>query len=152
MPGATVAFSSLGSTIAISNVLPATHDVAGYEALTFTEIGEVADIGEFGPEYSVTTFTPIKTGIVRKRKSSVNYGSMPLSMAMVPGDAGHVKLLTGLNDYDAQAFKVTYQDGTVEYFDALVMSYKRAVGGADGITMASTQLEVDSTIVTDLPA
>ena len=40
--------TSAGTTIAISAVLPATDDAAGYAALTWAAIGEVTDLGEFG--------------------------------------------------------------------------------------------------------
>lgn len=148
MAAATEAFTSAGSKIFISNTLPVTHDQAGYEALTFTEIGQVTDIPEFGPEYTIITHLPLSTGVAEKKKGSRNNGAVALNAAMVRGDAGHQKVLIGLNDYGNQAFMVEYQDGTVEYFDALVASYKRAIGNADQITACTINVEVNTDIVT----
>lgn len=153
MPGATSAFTSAGSEIAICNGLPATFDQAGFSAvgMVYTEIGEVTDIPDFGPERNVVTHLPIKSKIVRKRAGSINYGSLTLGAALVPGDAGHVKVLTGLEDSDPQSFRVTYPDGTIEYFTAIVTSYKRNLGNADSITAAAIGLEIDSAITTVYP-
>jgi len=148
MAAATEAFTSAGSKIYISNSLPVTHDQAGYEALAFTKIGQVTDIPEFGPEYTVITHLPLDTGVAEKKKGSRNNGGLALNAAMVRGDAGHQKVLVGLNSYDNQAFKVEYQDGTEEYFDGLVTSYKRGIGNADQITACTIGLEINTDIVT----
>lgn len=152
MPGATEAFSSVGSTIHVSAPAPATFDAAGYAALIWTEVGEVEDIGEYGPEDSLLTRNNLKTGITQKLKGSTNLGGIPLQMAMVPGDAGHIALEAGRVSRAPVSVKVTFQDGMVEYFRALVMSYKKAIGSSESFTAASTTLEVTTETVRVLPA
>ena len=44
-----------GSKVYISASLPATYDSAGFTALTYTEIGEISDIGTVGKEYTLVT-------------------------------------------------------------------------------------------------
>lgn len=152
MPGATEAFTSVGTVISIANAVPVTFDEAGFAAVAgYTEVGEVEELPEYGPESSVQTRTPLKSGVVRKRKGSTNYGSMPLQAALVPGDAGHVKMKTAQEASGPSSFKIVYPDGMIEYFTALVTSYKRTPGGADSWAMATFNLEIDSEIVTDLP-
>lgn len=154
MPGATEAFTSVGTTIAVALTVPATFDQAGFSAVgqVYTEIAEVEELPGYGPEASVQTRTPLKTGIVRKRKGSTNMGAMEVTAAMVPGDAGHIKMKAAQEQTTPASVKITYPDGMVEYFTALVTSYKRTPGGADSWAMAAFNLDIDSAIVTVLPA
>ena len=64
--------TTAGATIGISATLPATNDAAGYAALTFSLIGEVTDLGEFGREYATVTHNPIASRRTIKRKGSFN--------------------------------------------------------------------------------
>jgi hypothetical protein len=51
--------SSAGSTLSMSAGIPATFNVAGYTALTWTAVGEVTDLGEFGREFNLITHNPL---------------------------------------------------------------------------------------------
>jgi hypothetical protein len=143
------AFTSAGTTIAISASLPATYDAAGFGAvgMTYTTIGEITDAGEFGKEYNLVTHNPLADRKTYKRKGSYNNGSMTLQMGRVPDDAGQVLLLAAQDSDDSYSFKITLQDGTVNYFTGQVMSYRTSIGSVDQITSASVTVEVDSDIV-----
>lgn len=129
--------------------LPATHDQAGYEALTFTEVGEVTDIGDFGPEFAEVTHIPLKTAVVQKFKGSLNYGSVALTLGRDADDAGQAILKgeDGLFSQDPIAFKVEFQDGSVQYFDARVMSFTTNTGGADQIVGSTVNVGISTSIV-----
>lgn len=141
------AFTSAGTTIAISASLPATYDAAGFAALTYTPIGEITDAGEYGKEYNLVTHNPLADRKTYKRKGSYNNGSMTLQMGRVPDDAGQVLLLAAQDSNASYSFKITLQDGTVNYFTGQVMSYRTSIGSVDQITSASVTVEVDSDIV-----
>jgi hypothetical protein len=141
------AFTSAGTTVAISASLPATYDAAGFGALTFTTIGEITDAGEYGKEYNLVTHNPLADRKTYKRKGSYNNGSMTLQMGRVPDDAGQVLLLSAQDSDNSYSFEVTLQDGTVNYFTGQVMSYRTSIGSVDQITSASVTVEVDSDIV-----
>ena len=141
------AFTSAGTTIAISAALPATYNSTGFAALTYTTIGEITDAGEFGKEYNLVTHNPLADRKTYKRKGSYNNGSMTLQMGRVPDDAGQVLLLAAQDSDDSYSFKITLQDGTVNYFTGQVMSYRTSIGSVDQITSASVTVEVDSDIV-----
>ncbi len=151
MAGATEAFTSAGSSIAICLSAPATETEAGYEALTFEEVGEVVDIPEFGKEYNLVTHNPLSDRRTRKKKGSYNLGAFTLNMARAPGDAGQADMITGLDEDEPPSFRVGLQDGTFMYFRALIMSYKTGIGTVDQITAASAMLEIDSEIVEVAP-
>jgi hypothetical protein len=153
MAGSTEAFTSAGTTIAISAGTPATINEAGYSPLTYTTIGEVTDAGEFGRTYNIVNHNPLATRGTVKLKGSFDDGTMQLQMAYAPGDAGQALLETALDDDDFYAFEVTLQDGTIKYFQAMVSANPTAIGGVDTVTGANVQLAIKSgTIVTVLPA
>lgn len=143
------AFTSAGTTIAISASLPATYDAAGFSAvgMVYTAIGEITDAGEYGKEYNLVTHNPLADRKTYKRKGSYNNGSMTLQMGRVPDDAGQVLLLAAQDSNASYSFKITLQDGTVNYFTGQVMSYRTSIGSVDQITSASVTVEVDSDIV-----
>ncbi len=141
------AFTSAGTTISVVDSNPATYDQAGFEGLTYSLIGEVTDLGEFGREYSAVTHNPLGDRRTVKRKGSYNDGTVAMTVARVPGDAGQTLLTTGLDSDDSYSFEVVLQDGTTLYFEAQIMSYTTNVGSVDQITTASVSLEITNDII-----
>ena len=146
------AFTSAGTTIGIVSDSPSTYDPTGFEALTFELIGEVTDLGEFGREYSLVTHNPLGDRQTVKRKGSYNDGSIAMTVARVPSDAGQTLLQDALDSDDNYSFNVTLQDGTELYFAAQVMSYTSNVGSVDQITTASVTIEITDEIVEVAPS
>jgi hypothetical protein len=136
------AFTSAGSTLAISASQPATYNVAGYEALTPTLIGEITDLGEFGRVYAVVTHNPLDTRSTVKRKGSYNEGTMDLKLALDMDDAGQTLLKAASESDNDYSFELTIQNGDKYYFQAQVSSFKVGVGSVDQITNASVTLEL----------
>lgn len=131
-----------GTTVGISAVLPSTYNVAGYGALTFTNIGNIEDGGEHGREYAEVTFNPIDTRGTQKFKGSFNEGNKTLSIGYNSDDAGMILLKTALNSDNDYAFEVQYPDGDIDYFIAKVMTLTKATAGVDSIRMASVTLSI----------
>lgn len=145
MPSA--AFTSAGSTLSLSAALPATYDQAGYAALTFTPVGEVTDIGEFGRQYNLVTHNTLADRRTVKRKGSFNDGTLTVQLARVPSDLGQI-IITAAVDSDASiAVEVVLQDGTIFYTTAQVMSYTANIGNVDQITGSTVTLEIDTDII-----
>ena len=143
--------SSVGTVVSVSTTTPATYDAAGFAALTWSTCGELAELPSFGAEAALATHTPLATGIVAKRRGSLNYGSVALTMAVSDADAGQTVLQDSAEaaaGTDAQvSVKVVLVNGEIQYFTAQVMSYKVNVGNADAITMAEVTLEIDNSII-----
>ena len=144
-------FTSAGTTISIGD-LPATYDQTNMEAVEYTEIGEVTDLGEFGKVYSVVTHNPLGDRKTVKRKGSYNEGTVNMQMARVPSDDGHDALQDALDSDDSYAFKIVLQDETEIYFSAQVVSYTTNIGTVDQITSASCTLEIDDDIIEVAPS
>jgi len=143
--------SSVGTAVSVSNAAPATYNSTGFAALTWSLVGDLAELPAFGAEAALATHTPLKTGIVAKRRGSLNYGSVALTMAVSDDDTGQTVLQDAAEaaaGTDAQvSVKVVLVNGEVQYFTAQVMSYKVNVGNADAITMAEVTLEIDNSVV-----
>lgn len=138
MPVQTVAGTSLG----ISAETPATFNAAGYAALVFAEIGEVTDGGSHGRTYAEVTHQPIKTRGTQKFKGSFNEGSKTLQLAIDDDDPGQVVVKEALNSDDDFSFKVEYQDGAIDYFQAKVLSFEKSASSVDSIRTASVSLSL----------
>lgn len=77
---------------------------------SYTEVGEVASLGEFGRTYAEVTWTPINSRGVQKFKGSYNDGSMAVGLGRDINDAGQAAMKTAL-DIDADYnFKVVAND------------------------------------------
>lgn len=136
--------TSAGTTIAVSAATPVTFDVAGYAALTFTTIGEVTDLGEFGREYALVTHNPVGSRGTVKKKGSFNEGTMAMSVGLDTDDAGQILLKAASSSDSDYSFKVVTQNGDIYYFQAQVMTFKVGVGSVDNITTAAITLELTS--------
>lgn len=141
------AFTSAGTKLFISSAAPASYNQTGFTALTWTEVGEISDMGEFGRQYNLVTFNSLGDRRTVKRKGSYNDGTIACQMARVPSNAGQA-ILTAAVDSDASySIKIRLQDGTVFYTTAQVMSYTTNVGSVDTITGATVNIEIDNDII-----
>ncbi len=137
--------TSAGTTIGITAAAPGTYDTAattGYPSLTFTKIGEVTDLGEFGREYALVTHNPVDNRGTVKKKGSFNEGAITLAVGLDTDDAGEILAKQAANSDNDYSFVVTTQNGDKYYFRAQVMSFKVGVGGVDTITSATITLEI----------
>lgn len=144
MAGATEAFTSAGTTIAISAARPASVTPTAYAALTYTTVGEITDAGSIGRTYNEVTHSPLGTRGTQKLKGSYNDGTQTLQLAYAPGNAGQALIQTALDDDDYYSFKATLQDGTIAYYQALVMSAPLNIGGVDTVTNSTVGLSIKS--------
>lgn len=146
------AMTSAGTTIEISAALPASYDKAAFAALNYTEIGEVSDLGEFGREYNIVKFNPLKNRRTVKRKGSFDDGTVQVQLAKAAKDAGQTLLKSAVNSDASHSVKIVLQDGTTFYFTAQVSSSTVNVGNVDQITSSTFKLEIDNDIIEVLPA
>lgn len=146
---------SVTGTISVSTGVPATQNVAGYEALTFTEVGGVDSIGNFGATFQTTEFTPLKTGLVLLLLGSKKNGTIPVSMADLPDDAGQIIIeaaITGGTQRALHAVKIVDSHGYIEYFQAYLGKFEKQMGDANKVKMRSLDVMINTEIVTDAPA
>ncbi len=136
-----------GTDISICAEHPNTFDAAGYAGtgMNWSVIGEITDGGEHGREYALVTHMPIASRGVQKFKGSFNEGSKTIQMGLDGDDTGQVLALAALASDNDYSFRVRYQGGDIDYFQAKVMSYKKATAGVDSIRSATMVLELTTT-------
>lgn len=134
--------TSAGTTLKISASTPATFDSAGYAALSYTTVGEITNVGEFGRVYNLVTHNPVASRGTVKKKGSFNDGQLALMLGLDTDDAGQILMkAAALSDSD-YSFLVTDQKGDKYYFQAQVMGWKVNIGTVDQISSAAANLEV----------
>lgn len=142
--------TSTGTLFAIVAASPATIDAAGFQALTYENVGEVVDVPEIGADVAVVTHMPLATGIVEKFKGFKNFGSFALGFADDITDAGQLVLdsgAIGANENVQHSVQITLQDGALIFFTCKVFSFKLNPGSADSIVAATTSIEIESKLV-----
>lgn len=117
---------------------------------SWTEIGEVVSISEFGRTYAEITHNPLGDRGTEKFKGSYNDGDITLQLAQDLSDAGQQALLDALDSDDAYNFQVLQNDApsagdpTTHVFKARVMSFTHNVDGVDSIVGSSVTLGIVS--------
>jgi hypothetical protein len=142
---------SVGTRIYVAADHPATYTIAGFEALDFTEVGEVVNMGEFGGEAQISQHIGLDGGVVVKRKGSKDYGTMALQIGKDHTDAGQEILKAGFdgaNAYDVHSFKIT-ESGEVAYFTGLVGSFTLVKNDANTVTALGCNIELDDRVISD---
>lgn len=130
--------------MAFSAAAPATQDQLGYEAVSYTDSGEVITIGAVGPENEVLTFQTVCDGKINKRMGAANYGSQSLELAFDAANGAQQILETAAADRTPVTVRETLSSGDVLYYIAYVASFK--TDPSSQILRATVTLEVDSTI------
>ena len=138
----------LGTVFAASAATPATEDVAGYAALTYTDVGEITEIPESGESFEVVTHVPLATGLTAKYHGANNAGSLTIPMALDNADAGQAILKAALASKSRISFSETYPDGEIRYYQGKVFSF--TVGAATGsVVTANVMIERETADVWD---
>lgn len=140
MPASSNVITAAGTTFAVSAVLPTTHDQAGFEALSFTDIAELVDGGSAGKTFNKVDHSALSEREVLSLKGSFTQGVRALSLGRDIADAGQTLLLAGLEVDEAYSFSITYQNGDIDYFTATVDSYTDDIGTIDTIVGSTTSL------------
>lgn len=142
--------TNAGTALAIVASSPATYDEAGFDALTYTNVGEIVSLGEHGGTTALITHNPLDTRRTNKFKGSINDGSMTMGLGLDLSDAGQQVLYAGALGANIDAdhsVRITYGDGSITYFTPKVMSYTRNPGTVDNIVAANTTLELTNDVI-----
>ena len=151
MAAATSAFTSAGTKLYTSATAPATYNQAGFAALTWTEVGEIVNLGDFGRTYNIVNHINLGSRKTVKLKGSYNEGNLDLQLARAPGNAGQALVITASTSDNSYSFKVVLQDGTIMYFSGQVASYTTNVGASDQIVGAKANIEINNDIIEVAP-
>lgn len=138
-----------GTTLEVSASDPATEDLAGFEALTYspvtlTQVGAVE-----GLEWSTATLSEVSNPHDRVKKAAYTYPQAEFGVTWKPEEPGQVILSAASEDQSIIACKVTRPSGQEIYFRAQVMAFADNGGGnTDALTGTLTLLRQSRTFKT----
>lgn len=141
---------STGSCIAFSAVAPATFDVAGFAALTWTDDWqEVTSYGSVGPKANITEYKTVCNGEVHKRPASKDFGTMSITAANVETDENQALLQDAIDATPVEPVyaRLTLSTGAIRYFKAYPGSLQDEIGDADSMLMTTVELAVDGAYI-----
>ena len=146
-----------GTQVYIGGAVTSTTDtVAEFAATsTWTLIGLVESVGEFGDESNPVTFQSIGDGRVRKSKGARDAGTLAIVCAHDPLDVGQAAMIAAEATNNPYSFKVVLPDGpsgysdTILYFRGLVMGKRQNIGNNENVVRRNFNVAIDSEIFTD---
>lgn len=147
---ASAAQTAAGSKLYVSAALPATYNKAGFDALTWTEVGEVTEVPSFGKVFNVVNHSPLGSRQIIKRKGSYDNGSLDVPYAYdmtTLGDAGQNILLAALESDNSYSFKVGIKTLKLAYFTGQITSAPVTVGSVDSIIMRNSTIAIDDDVL-----
>jgi hypothetical protein len=128
----------------------AADDQTEYVADSYTEVGLVETLGSFGDQASGVTFSSLGDGRVRKAKGARDAGTMSITCAHEPTDAGQAAMIAAQRTSDAYNIKVEANDSagtdSVFFFRAFVRSARLNVGGNDNVVRREFELDIDTEV------
>jgi hypothetical protein len=146
-----------GARFFIGGTAP-TSTLVAFQALTWVEVGEVENLGEFGDESGAINFTGLKDGRTRTRKGPRDAGSMSVVVGDDMLDVGQAAMEAAEASPLDYNFKVVLNDAVTvggspseHYYRGLVMSKRRNVGDASNIVRRTFAVKVNTDILSTDP-
>lgn len=149
-----------GSKLYIGEDLATTNPVqADYEAMTWTEIGEVEDLGTIGDTAADVTFESMQDGRVRHFAGPFDAGTANIVCGCVIDDAGQSAVETAFSGRLLKAFKLEMTDrpdsshtNTIRYFGARCLSQAVNHGNARNVVRRNMTLGINTAVIDVPPA
>lgn len=125
-----------GTIVSISAGVPATYTQGGFEALSFTEIGELTTPPTGGGRnYEDVTYTLLKERATVHLKGTYDENETTFNLVVRRSDAGQVILRAAHLSDDYYSFKIAYPDGDVDYYQARVFAIVDDQGDANAVRL-----------------
>lgn len=131
------------STLGTSATLPATIDAAGYDALTFTDIVNILDVGEVAKLYNTILHQTVGLRYPEKLKGNYDIPEVTMTLGRVIADAGQVLIQTALSVDVSYAFEITFGSANSANFTAKIMKAGTGPIAADGVETTLVTLAID---------
>lgn len=140
---------SIGETLTTNNPVQAT-----YEAMTWTELGEVEDVGTLGDSTADITFETMKDSRVRHYAGPADAGTETVVCAHVIDDPGQAAVKTAFENRLLTAFKLELTDrpdvghtNTIKYYGARVLQFRANVGNPRNVVRREMQLGINTPVL-----
>jgi len=134
--------TSAGTKLYVSAIAPGAFTGVGFAALDWALVGLVENLGSFGAQFDLVTFTPLAERVVQKKKGSVNYGQISPSIAIDDEDDGQAICEPGAESDNDYYFKIELQSGTVYYITGQIMQWMINIGATNDVTKVTMPIEI----------
>ena len=148
--------TSAGTKIYIGPVNTTANTKSAYAALSYTEIGGVETISEFGDTAQIATFLGLGDARVRKYKGADDAGDVTITVGNDATNAGQIAAIAASKTKFDYAFKVVTADGadsndtdSTFYFRGPMTSRRVTIGGANDVTKRAFVIAINSEIIED---
>lgn len=133
-----------GTQISISAGVPVTYDEAGFAALTYTSVGEVSSApGDGGTTFEDVSYTVLGRRATVHLKGTSDQPEETMEVVVDRNDAGQIMLKAALLSDNQYAFKVVYNNGEIDYFQALVTGNAGEGGDSNTVRMRTVTFRRD---------
>lgn len=145
----TAILTTSGTTLEIGPVAAdSVNTASAYAALTpYVLVTGVESYGDIGDEQAPITFNEVGSGRISKAKGSSDAGTLAVVTAYLPTDQGQIAMEAAQASKMNYAFRLTYPDGSKQYFRGLVMSKRRNLGTADNVLKRTFNVGINSALV-----
>lgn len=148
-------YSAAGTKLYIAKAAPATMDVAGFTAATWTQIGKIKNYQPASVEAEIISSQYLEDLFESKSKGINRVGNSTLNIDVKDGDAGQTAVRESMNDKNLRYFKVAYPNGREKYVAAYVAGYSETDLQPTGmvsatVTLAQTLIETGTGNVTHI--
>jgi hypothetical protein len=146
-----------GTTLAIGTTLAVPNETkAEYEADSYTDVGDVEEIGPFGDQRNPVTFAALADGRMRKARGTADAGDAIITYAHLTANSGQDAIKTA---YEATSqatdefnFRVQLNDQiatnpTTYYFRAKVMGRQQQSITNDGVVRVQATLAINTELL-----
>lgn len=113
------------STTPVSPVL----NQAAFIALTFTPIGSVGNLGDYGSAPNMVTYNTLDTEVASKAKGVEDAGDMSIEVARIFDDPGQIAMRAAAGTKFNYAIKIEYEDAPNEDYSNTIMYAVGPVAG-----------------------
>jgi len=121
-----------GAMLYVSASLPATNDLAGFNAVPFTQVRGVRAVNGFSLERSTRSSNLIDEDLTTQSITSQRYSNPRFEMVYIQ-DAGQAILKQAMASNNRYAFKVLFKNGTGLCFTGLALNRAMSFDGVQGV-------------------
>ena len=145
-----------GTVFGISTTVPAASvdTIAEFEALSYTTVGGLRTLGEFGDESQLVKFEVIGDGRTRQLAGSKDAGVLECMCAFDYADAGQLAMIAAFDSGNEYAFKVEPDNGvssnSIFYFKGPVTSKRVVAGENNSVLSIRFNVAVNSAVLHDV--
>lgn len=137
--------SSSGTCLSVFAGLPATYDAAGFDALTFTQVGELETVSGLEITRNTGSFTALCTGNTTTTKGARAAITVAVVCALDEDDAGQELMIASEAEAtELYSFCVTLANGSKDYFVGTVVKIGKTIGGDTEVVRAPYDIAISA--------